>query len=223
MKIRPRNRRIKHSRGYKKPGLKNWGFGTILLIVASIFASVTVGKILTHKFLHRGTPRALVLSQWRRYWPGQSQLSLELPAEPRPGSVEVPESLLATIKQAKRYEYSIKGFKVAVWEAVYVDGVTTDIQQAAEGAASDLKQSEGVSEYHDTVTPTALSGRPALMITGSFRRYDEREEIKALLLADGPELWQVIITYPASDRNASVASRRVLDSVQIESKSTASG
>ncbi|HKP12213.1 MAG TPA: hypothetical protein VJZ91_08895, partial [Blastocatellia bacterium] len=154
--------------------------------------------------------------EWRKYSPGGSQLSLSLPAEPQPVGVEPPESERAKIRQADRYEFAIEKFRVDTWSVIYADGVPTDIQQAAEGATEGLRQSEGVTEFQDTKTLISRSGKKGVLVTGTFKRAGETVDLHAILLGDGPKLWQVIITHPASDPNGSIAARRILQSVEIK-------
>jgi hypothetical protein len=139
-----------------------------------------------------------------------------LPGEPQSENVDIPETLRDKIKQISRYKYFDEQFQVAVWDTSYFDGVSTDIQQAAEGARQTIRQSEGVTEYQDNSTPIVRSGRSGLLIRGTFRRYGEELEIEAILLGDGPSLLQVMITHPVSDSDARIASKRVLDSVSLE-------
>lgn len=200
--------RIRHGRSR--------GFGKEILIMLAVIIAAGTWRAVNHELRHKKAPPSSTVSQWKRFSPGGSQLSLMLPGELQSEIADVPETLRDKVKQISRYKYLDEQFQVAVWDTLYFDGVSTDIQQAAEGARQTIRQSEGVTEYQDNSTRIVRSGRSGLLIRGTFRRYGEELEIEAILLGDGPRLWQVIITHPASDSDARVASKRVLDSVSLE-------
>ena len=207
--IRGRKRRSGRSRRLPR-------FGKEVIILLAIIVVAATWRIFLYERLYVKTPSSILSSEWRTYSPGGSQLSLSLPAEPQPMSVEIPEPERARIRQADRYQFALEKFRVDIWNVLYADGVPTDIQQAAEGAAEGLRRSEGVTEYQDTKTLISRSGRKGMLVTGTFKRDGETMDLHAILLGDGPKLWQVIITHPASDPNGSVAARRILQSVEVK-------
>lgn len=198
----------------KKRRLPRFG-KEVLLLVFALFV-VATWRVVVHEMLHVKTPKSVLTAEWQRYSPGGSQLSVMLPAAPQAQSAEIPASEAATIKRAARYDFSVEQFKVALWDVAYVEGVPTDIERAASGAAEALSQSAGVTDYKDTKALIARSGRKGELVTGTFKRDGERMVLQAARFGDGPKLWQVIITHPASDRNGSIAARRILDSIEIK-------
>ena len=187
----------------------------VVILLALILVAATL-KTCWYERLHVKTPSSILSSKWKTYSPGESQLSLSLPAEPQPVGAEIPDSDRAKIRQADRYQFALERFRVDIWNVLYADGVPTDIQQAAEGAIEGLRQSEGVTEFQDSKTLISRSGKKGMLVTGTFKRADETVDLHAILLGDGPKLWQVIITHPASDQNGSVAARRILQSIEIK-------
>lgn len=185
-----------------------------------LFVIVVAGtwKFIFHEAFHDTTPASVLTSEWKRYAPGGAPLSLLLPSEPRLENTGISEVSGGTLKQAERYHLSIEKIQVALWNITYADGVSTDIGRAADGAAEALRQSRGVTEYQDERKPIVRSGRQGVLVTGRFARDGEKMSIEAALLGEGEKLWQVIITRPAADRNGSLVSKRILDSIQIESK-----
>lgn len=207
-RVRVRHTRVKHKRLPR--------FGKEILMLLAVFIAVGIGRILVHETAHKKSPSTTATSEWKTYHPGESQLSLSLPGEPQAEHADVPDSIRANVKQVNRYKYARREFHVAVWDISYVDGVPVDIQKAADGAVSALKQSGSATEYQDNITPITRSGRSGLLVRASYKRYGERTLIDALLLGDGTKLWQVIITHPASDDNGRIASNTILDSVKID-------
>jgi hypothetical protein len=207
-RLRVRQVRPKHRRSP--------GFGKEIFIMLAIIIAAGTWRVVNHEFRHKKLSPAVNRSEWRRYSPGGSQLSLMLPGEPQLENVDAPTNLQDKVKQITRYKWSSGDLQIAVWDITYFDGVSTDIHQAAEGAGQALRQSEGVTEYRENRTPIGRSGRSGLLINGAFKRYDKEMELEAILLGDGPRLWQVIVTHPASDADMRAASRSVLDSVSLE-------
>ncbi|HKQ05629.1 MAG TPA: hypothetical protein VJ464_10885 [Blastocatellia bacterium] len=190
-------------------------FGKEVLILLSLLLLVATWRIFLHEMLHVKTPSSVLMSEWRRYSPGSSQLSLMLPAEPQSQSAEVPESADEAISRVNRCGLAVGPFKVDMWDISYKEGLPTSIEQAASGAVEALRQSEEVTEYQDTKTPIDRSGRKGVLVKGRFKRRGEKMELEAVLIGDGPKLWQVIIIHPASDRNGVIASQRILNSIEI--------
>ena len=190
------------------------GKGTLLSLAVIIVA--LLGAVITFKYARKKSPPPVPTSEWRRYSPGNSIFSLLLPGEPQTESVKVPEPVRAKVKQIDRFKLSAGEFQVAVWATYYVEGMSADIRQAADSAVSSFRESPGITDYIGNTNEITRSGRSGMLVTGTFKRRGERMAIEAILLGDGPRLWQVIVTCPASDRDASTASRRVLDSVKIE-------
>lgn len=213
-----RKRGAKHSEMVKLGGGRKRRlprFGKEVLILLALLILAATWKVFLHEMKHVKTPSSVLTSEWRRYSPGSSQLSLMLPAEPQSQSAEVPQSAAEAISQVNRYGLAVGPFKVDMWGLSYKEGLPTSIEQAASGVVEALRQSEGVTEYQDTKTPIDRSGRKGVLVKGRFKRRGEKMELEAVLIGDGPKLWKVIITHPASDRNGFVASQRILDSIEI--------
>ena len=189
-------------------------FGKEILIMLAVLVTAGVWRVAIHEFGHKSS---ILTSEWQRYSPGQSHLSLLLPGEPQLTPPESPESI-PNIKEASRYRYSLEAFSAEVSHVLYREGTSADIWKAADGTASALSQSPGVTEYRNTVTAIKRSGRAGVFISGSFKRDGNKMQIEAVLLGEGSKLWQVIVTHPASDRNAERASRKVLGSIAIDYK-----
>lgn len=110
----------------------------------------------------------------------------------------------------------IKEFRVEVWTVSDAGGKPPDLRQAARNVALALKESGGAADYQENLSPTKRYGRGGLLINGSFRRHGEQHLFRALLTGEGPKLWQVVVSHPASYRQASTASQRIIDSVRID-------
>lgn len=207
------NRKPKLRVGKKLRFRLSWKEIVILLLLVSAWP---VTKVVLHLFLHEKTPASVLSAEWQRFTLADSRLSVTLPGEPQPESVTLPQSADSAIKEVHRYTYSLEDFQVGLWDISYIEGAQTDIRRAAEGAATTLRGSKGVTEYSDKVTPIKRSNRSGVFITGNFKRDGEGMELGAILLGEGPKLWQVVITHPAKDRNGNFAMKKVLDSLEIQ-------
>lgn len=186
------------------------------LILFFVLAIAGTWKFIFHEAFHDTTPASIFTSEWNRYTPGGTALSLLLPAEPNPESSGIPEVTGNAIKHAQRYQLSIEKFHVAVWNVTYADGVPTDIQRAADGAAETVKQSKGVTDYQDKRRPIVRSGKAGVLTNARLVRDGEKLHMAAALLGEKERLWQVIVTHPVADRNGALASKKILDSIQIQ-------
>lgn len=129
-----------------------------LLIFLFIIVVAGTWKFIFHGAFHDKTPISVLTSEWERYAPGGTALSLLLPSEPGLENASLPEIEGGIVKQAERYHLSIEKIQVAVWNVTYVAGVPTDLQRAADGAATTFKQLPGVTEYQDERMPLVRSG-----------------------------------------------------------------
>ena len=186
----------------------------VIVIFAITSIAMMIGGVIYHEHQHAKI-RSVSSQYWNRYSPGGSQLSLLLPGEPQPDSVPASEFIGPNVKQADCYKSYAGEFQVSVRTVVYEDGIPVNTRQAADRLASEIKLSEGVTEYRHTSTQITNSGRPGLLIAGQYNRNGAAMEIEAALLGEGPKLWEVIVTRPRSDRDGRVRSRRVFDSIQI--------
>lgn len=191
-------------------------FGKEILIVLAVFIVASTWRIVLHEFTHDKRHAAIKKAAWKQYSPGGDQLSLMLPGEMGSENVDVPENLREKVEHISRYKYDDEQFQVTVWDMSYFAGIPTDIQQAAEGARRTLNELDSVEDYQDSITPITISGRPGRLMRGTFKRSDEEMKLDAVLLGDGPKLWLVINSYPASDSIAHSASKRILDSVKVD-------
>jgi hypothetical protein len=195
---------------------RSFFFSKEALIIFSIIAIAGVWRLIIHEMMHDTVPSSVLTSEWKRYSPGGTPLSLLLPSEPSRENTSIAEATDSTIKQVERSHLSIEKLNVAVWNITYADGTPTDIRRSAEGAAETLKQLPGVTDYKDEKINMQLSGRQSVLIRGSFVRDGDKMNIEAILIGEKEKLWQVIVTYPAYDRNGSFVSKKILDSIQIK-------
>ncbi len=212
-------RKIKHEHSRKarrKLGQKFIppGLGKPLLYLLLAVTAPILLRLGAHEFIHK-RKFPLQTAEWKVYSPGLSRLSLLLPGEPQPESFQATASGPA-IRQVDRYQVSVKEFRVLMWDVSYQEGAPADLNQAAHDLlASALKELGQVTEYQETVTPTKRSGRSGMLINGTFKRKGEPRQFRALLLGEGPRLWQVVVIHPASDDVATTASRSIIDSIRI--------
>lgn len=189
------------------------GLGKPLLFILLAAAGALSIRLGIHEFIHkRKTP--LFVAKWKTYSPGQTQLSLQLPGEPQPANDKALESNPA-VERVERYQITLKDFRVAIWSTTYRAGTIADVRQAALDLASALKDSEEVTDYRRTMNVISHSGRSGMLVNGSFKNVGGQRLFRALLLGEGSKLWQVVVTYSDSDRTASNAALRIINSIKI--------
>lgn len=192
--------------------------GPVLFVVLMLSGFLLL-RFAIHEFIHKPKfPLADV--EWKSYSPGQSGLSLLLPGEPQPGGSNAP-SPGTEVKQAEYYQVSVKEFRVVIGSVLYREDVPADLEEATRALPAILQTSGEVVEYKETIGRTKHSGRSGVLVSGTFKRDGEPRQFRALLLSEGPRLWQVLVFYQASYPAAAKAARRVIDSIKIaEAKAT---
>lgn len=170
-------------------------------------------RFAVHEFIHK-RKFPLMDAEWKSYSPGQSGLSLLLPGEPQPSSFDAPSSG-ADFKQVERYQVSVEEFRVMMCSVSYREDVPADLEQATRGVPAILQESGEVAEYKETISRTKHSGRSGVLVSGTFKRNGEPKQFRALLLSEGPRLWQVLVSHQSSYPAATKAARRVIDSIKV--------
>lgn len=211
-KIRGKQSRKAERRRRRKFLPPGFGWRPLLLLALALSAPLTL-RFAAHKFLHdHSSP--LYAAKWKVYSPGESRLSLLLPGAPQFAGVGATDADPAAIGVA-RYQVVVGEFRVALWEISYREGTPADLRQASRGVASALREFGEVAEYQENFATTRRYGREGLLVRGEYKRGGGRQLFSALLTGEGAKLWQTVVSYPASDRLAASASRRVLDSVRL--------
>jgi hypothetical protein len=203
-----RKARREEARKLIPTGLR-WPLLLLLLIVSAPLAL----RLVAHRFFHKHS--SLYGAEWKVYSPGQSRLSLLLPAQPRSAGARAPDAG-AAVAQADRYQVAVGEFNVSLWDVTYGGGASVDLRQAARGVRAALQEPGEVAEYREEVSPTRRYGQEGLLVSGAFRRGGEERLFRALLLTEGDRLWQVVLAYPATDRAAVKAAQRMIDSVRVD-------
>lgn len=186
--------------------------GPVLFIVLMISVPLLL-RFAVHEFIHKPKfPLADV--EWKTYSPGQTGLSLLLPGEPQPGGSNAP-SPGTEVKQAEYYQVSVKEFSVVIGSVSYREDAPVDLNQAIRALPAILQTSGEVAEYKEAIGRTTHSGRSGVLVSSTFKRNGEPMQFRALLLSEGPRLWQVLVSYQASYPAAAKAARRIIDSIKV--------
>ena len=190
-----------------------------ILFIALMISLPLVARFAIHEFIHK-RKFPLMDAEWKSYSPGQSGLSLLLPGEPQPSGSNAP-SPGTEVKQAEYYQVSVKEFRVVIGSVLYREEVPADLEQATRALPAILQTSGEVAEYKEAVGRTKHSGRSGVLVSGTFNRNGEPRQFRALLLSEGPRLWQVLVSHQSSYPAATKAARRIIDSVKVAEAKTA--
>ncbi len=190
-----------------------------LLLVALMISVPLLIRFAVHEFIHK-RKFPLMDAEWKSYSPGQSGLSLLLPGEPQLGGTDAPAPG-TNVKQTDYYQVSVKEFRVVIGSVLYREDVPADLEQATRALPGILQVSGEVAEYKETISRTKHSGRSGVLVTGTFKRNGEPQQVRALLLSEGPRLWQVLVSHQSSYPAATKAARRVIDSIKVTEVRTA--
>ena len=182
-----------------------------------------VGEKIAEKILTPKTSKKPPESDWKRFQIGSSDLFIDCPGEIKPMEINLPVEVRRLYQKFENYRYSRDtGFEMIAAAALAVSGVKTDLHGAYEGAVTNMSRSRGVSEFQHIKKTVIVSGREGFVMSGTLKFNGMPAFAKGLFIADGQNLWTVILTYVKNDTEELIA-QRIIDSVKIESSVASEG
>jgi Tfp pilus assembly protein PilP len=173
-----------------------------------------VGEKVSEKIIGASTKKPPE-SDWKRYQLGSSDLYLDCPGALAPTNVSLPYEARMMYDKFESYGYSRSGdFEMAAAAGVAKGIYKTDLNASYQGAVTNASQTPGVSEFKAEKSSTIISGREALLMTGTLKYYGTPGTAKGLIIVEGQKIWIVFIVYKTNDVHELIA-KRIIDSVKI--------
>ncbi|UYQ93710.1 zinc ribbon domain-containing protein [Chitinophaga horti] len=197
----------------------------IIAIAVAIVVGVVVagfagrlGERVAKSFNEVKAPAEWLTGSWKTFTPFTgSNFTIETPVNLTARKYDLPPDVQQHIKDMHAYENAEKdGMKIAVSKAIYNDGITTDLNGAADGTINSLQQQPDVSQFDFTRQEISVNGTPAILQKGSYvYRKSTALQFITLSIAKDNELYQVMSIYGAADDTGSTVAGRFIRSVKL--------
>lgn len=151
-------------------------------------------------------------TQWKTYTLPETELSAELPSEPKQEQVPLELNHAEKITSIKNFSVLYKNFVIAVGEMAYKEGQATDVYVGARGVAEKFKQTMPSLIY--TISPTK---QDKAAITGRYVS-ERRTYVLEGCVVNVPQThkaYTVLVTYTTGDQSLSEAANRVFKSASV--------
>jgi hypothetical protein len=205
------------SKRLRPKSLKYWiGFTVSFAIMYAI--GQFGGEAIVKFFKSEKTSKEVLSQKWIKESYGDYGLTVETPVILTKAEMAVPENLQQMIEKADAFNYvSAKGFKIMITTFKYKPELTgyLDLQSAANGAVNSLKMQKGVTDFDYTEEKIFKDDIPGFMQKGKFKQDGTGIEFINSVFSSGLILWQVWVIYQEDDEIGRIASKRVLDSIEI--------
>lgn len=115
------------------------------------------------------------------------------------------------------YSYvSAKGFKILINSIKYNPIIgQPDLQGAANGSVNEMKLQKGVTDFDFTEDYIYKMDIPGFIQKGTYKQDGIAIEFVNAGFAKGLNLWQVMVFYHIDDEVGRIASKKVIESIEI--------
>jgi hypothetical protein len=196
-----------------------WGYVTgIILILGLFFLIGKYGVAEIVKILRTEKTSTEVLDKkWLKDTYGEHGLIVETPAKLTKSDIPMPEQVKKYIRKMNAYGYlSARGFKILINTVEYVPEVgAVNLDGASNGSMNEAKMEKGVSDFTYTQDSIRKGDIPGFIQKGTFKQDGVPVEFINTGFAKGTVLWQVWVAYQSDDKVGKIASKRVIESIQI--------
>lgn len=149
-------------------------------------------------------------SKWSRYNLSDIGISIEMPGELKPLTVQLPDQVKSQILQYKSYQYDADDMVMAITYVAYIDSVVANSEGAIKGAIENIRTAKGVTNLQYYTTPQGLS---KTSVRGSVERLGATLDINGFAIARGSTMWIVMCFNKRDNKDAVVAANRILASI----------
>jgi hypothetical protein len=200
-----------------------------LFIIYGVIALVVLGIFFTRKswqpFLNSLTsiaPKApaTIVYDWRKVDVGNTGISIDSPAELKPRVITLPANVKPLVAEMVTFGFTSQPLNIEVVSVLYTPQVVPNINGAEQGAISNLKRLPLVKKVEYVSKSFSASGKKGILLDGTFEALKNKMGFKGVILIEGSNMWQVVTIYKFSDKAATEAVQRIIDSIKIEKKTS---
>jgi hypothetical protein len=202
---------------------KRWKYWVVFFVAFTAMSALgKYGGEMIVKYLNSElTSEKVFDKEWIRETYGDYGLTVETPVRLTKSDLPVPDAVRSLIESMDVYNYvSEKGFKLMINSVKYsVKLGTVNLQGAANGSISEMKNQEGVKDFDYTEEQITENDIPGFIQNGSYKDKGVAVEFVNVGFAKGLVMWQVIVVFQKDDVVGRRAAKRVIRSIEIKEKS----
>ncbi|WP_295118807.1 zinc ribbon domain-containing protein [uncultured Chitinophaga sp.] len=191
----------------------------VVCVVAGAFAT-QFGKRIAKSFNEVKTPSSWLTSSWQRFGPGaDSLLTFETPTSLMPYEHSLAPELAtyADLNGAFRNN-DADGFRIDLIMLKWKEGNNANLSTIANAAIVEWQSQQLYSQFDYDQHEIMIDGKPAILQKGSYvYQSNTALQFDNLIIVDGDEIRQLLITYGAADDTGSQVAERLLRSVKVGS------
>lgn len=198
-------------------GLKFWiGFTVSFAIFYAI--GQFWGEAIVKYFKSEKTAKEVLDQKWIKAAYGDEGLMVETPVKLTKADLPFPDEVRKMIEKADSYNsMTAKGFKIMINSIKYVKAVgSINLQGVANGSVNEVKLEEGVTNFTYTEEYVYKGDIPGFIQKGTFEKNGIKVKFINSGFASGLNLWQVFVAYQSNDEIGRIASKRVIESIEIK-------
>ncbi|MCX6153172.1 MAG: hypothetical protein NT007_03320 [Candidatus Kapabacteria bacterium] len=202
----------------KKVNKKIW-ISSLLAFIVFYIVGQFAGDYIMKFFRHEKTSNEILGQKWIKESYGDFGLKVETPIKLMKGDLNLPENLKQMIEKMDCYQYTtVKGFVILINSIKYRQIVNhIDLKAAALGSANEARMQKGVTNFTYNEEPTTKYDIPGIIQKGTCRINDIDTEFINAIYGSGLNLWEVMVMYQSDDEVGKIASKRVIESIEIKS------
>lgn len=191
------------------------GFAIMMFFITFVWNQ---GSKIFESFLFDKTSKILLSNPWQVITPGNNGLSFSSPINLNEFSLGLPPQVMERLEYVKSYKSDDKQpLQIMVNIEKPKPHIKSNLQGAANGAATEVMNRPDVSEFKYANNQTTISNNPAIIQTGSYVAQETYHiNFKDLFIIKGRTFWQITILYKADDPSGEEVADSIIHSVSIQ-------
>ncbi|MBU0675740.1 MAG: hypothetical protein KJ950_13950 [Proteobacteria bacterium] len=141
-------------------------------------------------------------------------IEVELPFEMEAMKIDLPPALRENIKEMINYNFNSTPVSLFISRLVANDGISGDLDKAAEGAIAEFSETQDMSDLVYTVSEIYEQDMNGRRVDGTFQMKGRPAEITAKIFSSGTRLYQIVLLKMSHQENMEVADK-IFNSLNI--------
>jgi hypothetical protein len=210
---------VKPKKSKSIKGLKYWVSFAVLFAIFYAIGQFG-GESIVRFFKSQKTSKEVLTQKWIKETYGDFGLTVETPVKLTKSDLPIPPDLRQLIDKMDTYScMTTKGFKIMINSVKYNPAVgSTNLQGAANGYMNEVKMQKGVTDFNYTEEYITKGDIPGFLQKGTFKKDGMSLEFINAGFASGLILWQVFVGFQTDDEVGRIASKKVIESIEINRK-----
>jgi hypothetical protein len=160
--------------------------------------------------------RRQIRGEWKRRSVRGARLTAELPAEIDPAAAQSRGTARKQADQISQARLLWDGVLYRFAYTEYGEGLSVDLDRAADAAIGSLKLTTGVSDLRVKRSEGEVSGMPMVLVETTYQYMGSALSFRIMIAGKDNRLWQASALFRTANAQQEAAAKRVLDSVRLE-------